>query len=134
MNSDRDSSYMDNETSPDDELESQKINKFKKAWNKTAQKEGPNINLKIFKKKYTNQTEKNYFFAKIKRKRKTELCKNYELYHDCYFKDECSFAHGIEELRKYKLAEKYKDVPCFCFTESSFCPFGMRCNYQHIYT
>ena len=46
---------------------------------------GPNINLKALKKTYNNQSEKNYFFSKIKKKKKTELCKNFELYHKCYF-------------------------------------------------
>ena len=47
---------------------------------------GPNINLKITQKRYSNRKEKEYFFEKIKRKKKTELCKNYEMFHDCYYK------------------------------------------------
>ena len=64
---------------------------------------GPNINLKIFHKRYSNQKEKEMFFEKIKRKKKTELCKNYELYKDCFYGDHCSFAHGIDELRENTL-------------------------------
>jgi hypothetical protein len=37
--------------------------------------------------------------TKNKDEKKTELCKNWAIYHDCYFKDECSFAHGMDELR-----------------------------------
>lgn len=132
MNSD--SSNLDNETQPDEENDQHRRKEKAKSWIATSQREGPNINLKNYNKKYSNQIEKNYFFAKIKRKRKTELCKNFELYNDCFFKDECSFAHGIEELRKFSLNDKYKDIPCFGYVQSSFCPFGLRCNYQHIYT
>ena len=38
---------------------------------------------------------------KIRTKKKTELCKNWELYHNCFYGNECSFAHGIDELRIY---------------------------------
>ena len=92
---------------------------------------GPNINLKVMKKTYATQSEKNYFFSKIKKKKKTELCKNYEFYHKCYFGNKCSFAHGIEELRQYNPAVKYKDIPCCYYTEKFFCPYGQRCNYIH---
>ena len=95
-------------------------------------REGPNINLKYFRKKCDTAEEKLFITKKIKTKRRTELCKNWEIYHDCYYKDECSFAHGKEELRidspiigtKYKL--------CKTFQEKGFCPFGKRCNYRHL--
>ena len=50
---------------------------------------GPNINLKCFKKNYESEEEKNFLTNKIRIKKKTELCKNWELYHACYFEDEC---------------------------------------------
>ena len=92
---------------------------------------GPNINLKIFHKRYSNQKEKEMFFEKIKRKKKTELCKNYELYKDCYYGDNCSFAHGIDELRENALLPSYKTKLCKSFEENNVCNFGIRCSYQH---
>lgn len=35
----------------------------------------------------------------IKKEKKTQLCKNYEIFHDCDFENKCCFVHGIEELR-----------------------------------
>lgn len=94
---------------------------------------GPNINLKYFKKKYCTEEEKHFMTAKIKSKKKTELCKNWEIYHDCYFKHECSFAHGIEELRINMLPSGgSKNVPCKTFKEKGYCLFGKRCNYRHV--
>ena len=92
---------------------------------------GPNINLKIHQKRYSNQKEKEFFFAKIKRKKKTELCKNYELYHDCYYKDECCFAHGVDELRENCIFSSYKTKMCKSFQENFVCNFGTRCSYKH---
>lgn len=93
---------------------------------------GPNINLKYFKKKYNTEEEKQFLFEKIKQKKKTELCKNYELYHDCFYKNECSFAHGIDELRQSEALPKYKTKVCKMFNEKAVCNFGMRCNYRHV--
>ena len=92
---------------------------------------GPNINLKIEHKRFSNQKEKEFFFEKIKRKKKTELCKNYELYHDCYYGDTCCFAHGIDELRDNILLPSYKTKMCKSFMENKTCNFGIRCSYQH---
>ena len=61
-------------------------------------KEVPNINLKCFKKTYDTDEEISYITQKIRTKMKTELCKNWEIYYDCYFKDELSFAHVIVEI------------------------------------
>lgn len=97
------------------------------------EKTGPNINLQFDKKKFTNQEEKNFFFDKIKKKKKTELCKNWEIYHDCFYKDECCFAHGIEELRQNISLPAYKTKECKAFLETSICPFGIRCNYRHVF-
>ena len=123
---------LDEETVPDED--------FNKANNKKRSKlnsfpyvehKGPNINLKINRKRYSNQKEKEFFFEKIKRKKKTELCKNYEFYHDCYYGDTCSFAHGLDELRDNILIPSYKTKLCKSFVENKFCNFGIRCSYQH---
>ena len=90
-----------------------------------------NYYLKIHQKRYSNQKEKEFFFAKIKRKKKTELCKNYELYHDCYYKDECCFAHGVDELRENCIFSSYKTKMCKSFQENFVCNFGTRCSYKH---
>ena len=127
---DSDKSY-DEETLPDEDF-----NRYTKKREKimscpNVEKTGPNINLKINIKRYSNQKEKEFFFDKIKRKKKTELCKNYELYHDCYYKDECSFAHGIEELRENVILPCYKTKMCKSFMNNKICNFGKRCSYRH---
>ena len=100
--------------------------------NSYSEHKGPNINLKFNKKKrYSNQKEKKFFLDKIKNKKKTELCKNYELYKDCYFGDNCSFAHGANELRDNYVVHLYKTKTCKCFLENKICNFGVRCSYQH---
>ena len=95
-------------------------------------KEGPNINLKYFKKTYDTDEEKCYITKKIRTKKTTELCKNWEIYHDCYYKDECSFAHGIEELRLNISVTGTRNKYCKTFQEKGYCLFGKRCNYRHI--
>ena len=93
------------ETNPDEDYNI--LNSFKNQLNifspnkqeDSKIKEGPNINLKCFKKTYDTDEEKIYITKKIRTKKKTELCKNWEFFHDCFFKNECSFAHGMEELR-----------------------------------
>ena len=94
--------------------------------------EGPNINLKYFKKTYDTDEEKSYITQKIRTKKKTELCKNWEIYHDCYFKNECSFAHGMEELRLDNHISGSKNKLCKTFQEKGYCIFGKRCNFRHV--
>ena len=94
--------------------------------------EGPNINLKYFKKRYETEEEKHFITKKIRSKKKTELCKNWEIYHDCYFKNECSFAHGLDELRTDTPVSGSKNRLCKSFQEKGVCLFGKRCNYRHI--
>ena len=94
--------------------------------------EGPNINLKYFKKKYDTEEEKHFITKKIRTKKKTELCKNWEIYHDCYFKNECSFAHGLDELRTDTPVSGSKNKLCKSFQEKGVCLFGKRCNYRHV--
>ena len=100
--------------------------------NRLKLSEGPNINLKYFKKKYDTEEEKHLITKKIRTKKKTELCKNWEIYNDCYFKDECSFAHGIDELRTDTPVSGSKNRLCKYFHEKGYCLFGKRCNYRHV--
>lgn len=130
--------YDNTETIPDEEFTQERNKKFRDkliSWpnSKNSNQIGPNINLHFAKKRFSNQEEKNYFFNKIKKKKKTELCKNWELYHDCFYKDECSFAHGIEELRQNLSLPSYKTKECKTFQETKICAFGTRCNYRHIF-
>ena len=130
-------SSIDNEnveTIPDEEFEKQFQKQREKqiSWPNSKNQIGPNINWHFQKKRYSNEQERTFFFDKIKKKKKTELCKNFELYHDCFYKDECSFAHGVEELRRNCELPKYKAKIFKSFTENSVCNFGPRCNYLHI--
>ena len=122
----------DEETIPDEDFIKQNNKKRTKLMScPNVEQKGPNINLKINHKRYSNQKEKEFFFEKIKRKKKTELCKNYELYHDCYYGDNCCFAHGMEELRDNILFPSYKTKICKNFVENKTCNFGIRCSYHH---
>ena len=123
---------VEDDTIPDEEfnLEKRQRNKVNSVSN-VLQHRGPNINLKIYHKRYSNQKEKELFLEKIKRKKKTELCKNYELYKDCYYGDNCSFAHGLDELRDNIILPSYKTKLCKSFIENKTCNFGIRCSYQH---
>ena len=122
---------FDDETVPDEEFNKNKKIRSKLPSCPSVEQKGPNINLKIHQKRYSNQKEKEFFFYKIKRKKKTELCKNYELYHDCYYKDECCFAHGVDELRENCNFSSYKTKMCKSFQENFVCNFGTRCSYKH---
>ena len=121
----------DEETIPDEDFNKNAKKRAKLNSCPNAEQKGPNINLKIEHKRYSNQKEKEFFFEKIKRKKKTELCKNYELYHDCYYKDNCCFAHGLDELRDNILVPSYKTKMCKSFIENKVCNFGVRCSYKH---
>lgn len=123
---------FDDETIPDEDFnKNSQIKRLKLNSCPNIEQKGPNINLKINHKRYSNQKEKELFFEKIKKKKKTELCKNYELYHDCYYGNNCSFAHGIDELRDNIILPKYKTKLCKNFIENKTCNFGIRCSYQH---
>ena len=127
----------DDETIPDEDYNLTGRNKKAiNSWhvgvsNRPKLSEGPNINLKYFKKSYDTEEAKHFITKKIRTKKKTELCKNWEIYHDCYFKNECSFAHGLDELRLGTPVNGSKNKLCKTFQEKGFCSFGKRCNYRH---
>ena len=126
------------ETNPDEDYNIlNNLNKELNIFNAIIQKdlkikEGPNINLKYFKKTYDTDEEKSYITQKIRTKKKTELCKNWEVYHDCFYKNECSFAHGMEELRLDIHISGSKNKLCKTFQEKGYCIFGKRCNFRHV--
>jgi len=129
-------SNAENNSNQDLYIPSSPLKKFDISNNKCRDykqaKEGPNINLKCFKKTYDTDEEKSYITQKIRTKKKTELCKNWEIYHDCYFKDECSFAHGMDELRLDIHISGSKNKLCKTFQEKGYCLFGKRCNFRHV--
>ena len=124
---------FDEETIPDEDFnkKNKKRDKLNSCPNVNLEHKGPNINLKITHKRYSNQKEKELFFEKIKKKKKTELCKNYEFYHDCYYGDNCCFEHGLDELKNNVPLPSYKTKLCKSFTENGICNFGSRCSYKH---
>ena len=121
----------EDDTLPDDDFAINKERGKINSYPNVLQHRGPNVNLKVQKKRYSNQKEKEMFFEKIKQKKKTELCKNYELYKDCYYGDNCSFAHGVDELRDNLIRPIHKTKLCKSFFENKTCNFGVRCSYQH---
>lgn len=94
-------------------------------------KNGPNVNLKQPRKSFNSKEEREFFKNLISNKQKTELCKNWVLYNDCFFKDTCSFAHGEKDLRISNTPINYKTKVCKAFAEKSFCSYGNRCHYSH---
>lgn len=98
---------------------------------------GPNVNIKFPKNIYRSTEQKEFFKRKICLTKKTELCKNWVIYGDCFYKDKCCFAHGEHELRNKIFAknddnEKYKTKQCRKFEDIGYCAFGNRCQYTHI--
>jgi hypothetical protein len=65
-------------------------------------------------------------------KKKTELCKTYQLGHTCPYGSKCSFAHGFEELKcKVLVPGNYRTIKCKQFFEKDSCHFGPRCQFLH---
>lgn len=61
------------------------------------------------RKNFTGKFEKDRFVESYKMKKKTELCKNWELNGTCKFGTDCAFAHGEHEIvAKNHLPENYK--------------------------
>lgn len=69
-----------------------------------------------------------YFQAK----KKTEMCKTFQLGLVCPYGSKCSFAHGGEELKaKVLVPLKYKTTKCKQFFGKGCCNFGPRCQFLH---
>ena len=69
------SQYTDNNILEDETVQDEEKNSKYKSWN--IPPEGPNINLKCFKKKYSTEEEKNFILEKVKIKKKTKLGLNH---------------------------------------------------------
>ncbi|CDW80752.1 zinc finger protein [Stylonychia lemnae] len=69
---------------------------------------------------------------KFKTKYKTEMCHNWDLYGFCSFGDQCSFAHGRDELHLIdRNPYKYKTKLCKQYHQHMYCPYGKRCQFLH---
>ena len=66
---------------------------------------------------------------------KTEICHNYSVLGSCKWRDQCFFAHGVEELREGESANaRFKLKPCSKFHSQACCSYGQRCQYIHQFT
>ena len=70
-------------------------------------------------------------FNNYREKWKTEICRNWEMYGECKYGDNCAFAHGDSELKQRKLTFNYKTKPCKQFFELGYCSYGSRCQFSH---
>ena len=87
-----------------------------------------NKNPKI---KYSNKIRYSEDRNDFKKKWKTEICHYWEMNGYCQYGDNCSFAHGIEELNQRKMSHNYKTKPCKQFFELGYCTYGARCQFSH---
>lgn len=83
------------------------------------------------KEKYTYQLSRQPGTNYHKTKWKTELCHYWEMYGDCKYGNNCSFAHGEDELKRRKLSLNYKTKLCKNFYDQGYCPYGSRCQFLH---
>ncbi|KAJ8548259.1 hypothetical protein K7X08_030728 [Anisodus acutangulus] len=65
---------------------------------------------------------------------KTELCNKWQETGACPYRDNCQFAHGIEELRPVLLHLRYKTEVCRMVLNGDSCPYGHRCHFRHTLT
>lgn len=96
---------------------------------KTKKKPASN---KLKKGKTLISEEKKKFVETYRLKLKTELCKRFDLCGWCIYGDQCSFAHGKEELveKKIKL-HKFRTTFCKNYHENGYCSYGTRCQFLH---
>ena len=68
------------------------------------------------------------------KKFKTEICHSWEISHTCKYGNNCSFAHGHDELRKALENNKLiygKKKLCRQFFYEGYCKYGKRCQFCH---
>lgn len=74
------------------------------------------------KKKGSTDTQGSY-----QQKFKTEMCKNFQLQGYCRWGSNCSYAHGLDELRaKTHLNTNFRSKICKLFHRQGGCPYGLR--------
>lgn len=80
---------------------------------------------------HNNEKEKSEEYNNFKTKWKTEICRNWEMYGECKYGNNCAFAHGDSELKTRKLSFNYKTKACKQFFELGYCSYGIRCQFSH---
>ncbi|CAD8043782.1 unnamed protein product [Paramecium primaurelia] len=76
--------------------------------------------------------DKNNYDQVIEEKKKTEICKNFLFKGSCKYQENCSFAHGDNELRdRVPANENFKTKPCKNYHKFGTCSYGLRCQYLH---
>ena len=78
-----------------------------------------------------NEKEKLEEINNFRTKWKTEICRNWEMYGQCKYGNNCAFAHGDSELKQRKISFNYKTKPCKQFFELGYCSYGIRCQFSH---
>ena len=92
----------------------------------------PILNSNNYENIYCNkEKEKTEEFNNFKTKWKTEICRNWEMYGECKYGNNCAFAHGDSELKQRKLSFNYKTKACRQFFELGYCSYGIRCQFSH---
>lgn len=110
----------------------QEFDLLSKATAESGDSENFEFDVRPKRRFFETPQEKRRYVEEYTRKKKTELCKNYELTGMCKFMDACSFAHGQDQLQpKVHLHQKYKTKPCKSFHKQGFCTYGNRCQYTH---
>ena len=60
------------------------------------------------------------------------MCKNFEQHGHCKYGDECSFAHGKQQImNKSDVPVLYKTKLCKKYMQNGYCPYGQRCQFIH---
>ena len=78
------------------------------------------------------KVDKSLIDLKNKRlKYKTDLCRHYLLTGKCPFGNNCTFAHGMDELRKKIVPLEYKTRVCKDYLEG-VCEYGYKCTFAHV--
>ena len=84
------------------------------------------------KKQFNNAEERFQFRQQYESKKKTELCRNFEMYGSCKFGDTCSYAHGAHQLqKKTHLPSNFMTKLCTQFHRDGTCQYGERCQFLH---
>lgn len=93
----------------------------------SSTEEGPqvtNSKIKEARQKNKGSTEAQGSYTL---KFKTEMCKNFQLQGYCRWANNCSYAHGMDELRqKTHLNTNFRSKICKLFHRQGGCPYGLR--------
>ena len=84
------------------------------------------------RKQFKNAQERVQFKQQYEMKKKTELCKNFEMFGKCKYGDFCSYAHGAHQLqKKTHLPSNFMTKLCTQFHRDGICMYGERCQFLH---